>query len=582
MRLSSLKEIESSKIHIDVFKGYNHNLRIADGEFFDMYNLSSDNYPVISPRKIRGIFSYDGNPQAMIAKSEFCYIDGEDIVIGDKRIPMGFTSGDKQLVSMGAYIIVFPDKKYINTLDVEDRGDIDEVFESGGDVEFSLCRLDGSGYDGVVISPSAPENPQNLSHWLDTSVTPNTLKQWSSANDMWVNIPTTYIKIRSDGIGAKFSVNDGIKISGIKIESLKEMNDTATVIWGKGDDYIIVTGLLDKVASQTGIAVKREIPDMDFVVESENRLWGCKYGQVNGKMVNEIYASKLGDFKNWNCFMGISTDSYVASIGTDGDFTGAITFAGHPIFFKENWMHKVYGNYPSNYQINTTACRGVKKGSHKSLAIVNEVCYYQSRNSICFYDGSLPQECSYPLGNIQYGDGVACACGNKYYISMRDLSKGEWVMFVYDSSLGVWHKEDDTHVKDFCLFNGELYFIDIAKSERLTIKTMFGSGKVIDEERIKWMAETGVIGINFIEQKYVSKINIRTQLELNSVIRVFIEYDSSGEWELVYRVAGSKLQSFTIPVKPRRCDHIKIRLEGEGNAKIYSITKTIEGGSDEL
>ena len=67
---------------------------------------------------------------------------------------------------------------------------------------------------------------------------------------------------------------------------------------------------------------RRSVPEMDFVIESGNRLWGCKYGVVDGKAVNEIYASKLGDFKNWNCYAGRSTDSYVATRGSDGPFTG--------------------------------------------------------------------------------------------------------------------------------------------------------------------------------------------------------------------------------------------------------------------
>ena len=32
---------------------------------------------------------------------------------------------------------------------------------------------------------------------------------------------------------------------------------------------------------------------MDYVVQSGNRLWGCKYGMADGRAVNEIYASKF-------------------------------------------------------------------------------------------------------------------------------------------------------------------------------------------------------------------------------------------------------------------------------------------------
>ena len=119
---------------------------------------------------------------------------------------------------------------------------------------------------------------------------------------------------------------------------------------------------------------------MDHITSAGNRLWGCRYGlSEDGRVVNELYACKLGDFRNWNCFMGISTDSYVVTVGTDGQFTGAITHLGSPLFFKETCMHKVYGN-SLPFGVQDTACRGVQKGCEKSLAIVNEVLYY-NRNS---------------------------------------------------------------------------------------------------------------------------------------------------------------------------------------------------------
>jgi hypothetical protein len=316
---------------------------------------------------------------------------------------------------------------------------------------------------------------------------------------------------------------------------------------------------------------------MDFIVESENRLWGCRYGEDNnGNIVNEIYASKLGDFKNWNCFMGISTDSYAATLGTDGQFTGAIAHLGYPIFFKENHMHKVYGNYPANYQINTLSCRGVQKGSHKSLAIVNERLYYKSRNAICVYDGSLPQEISYNFGSVKYSNAVACSHGNKYYISMQDDLTTEWWLFVYDTAKGLWHKEDNLRVNEFCSCRDELYFVDNSDKR---IKTMFGSG-ITDTKKIEWMAETGYLATDSPDKKYISRLNVRMSLKLNTNVFFYIQYDSSGEWEFLFRMAGTKLRSFTVPIKPRRCDHLRLRIVGEGEAQIYSIAKTIEQGSD--
>ena len=314
------------------------------------------------------------------------------------------------MVSMGAYVIIMPDKKYINTVDMNDFGDIEAFFESSTDVSFELSNMTGEVYSDTVISPDEPENPKNLDYWIDTSSVPHALKQYSESSGMWVSIATTYIKISATGIGKQFSQYDGVTISGIINEKLKDLNETM-VIWAKGDDYIVVVGLLDEVTTQTvaqgTVKVERRMPNLDYLIESGNRLWGCRYGEaVNGKFVNEIYACKLGDFRNWNCFMNISTDSYAASCGTDGAFTGAITFLGYPMFFKESCVHKVYGNYPANFQIQDTACRGVQSGCHGSLAIVNETLFYKARSGICAFDGSLPVEVSYALGNEVYSSAV--------------------------------------------------------------------------------------------------------------------------------------------------------------------------------
>ena len=577
MKFPKLREQESSRQLVDTFKGYNHNLRIGDGEFFDMKNMTSDYYPVLSPRNKRGVYASLNRPNGMISKDALCYVDGTKFVINEYPVDMGLNDEPKQLISMGAYVIIMPDKKWINTLDLTEYGNIEASYTSSSDVAFSLCTVDGADYENMTVSAEEPAGPENMALWIDTSSTPHTLKQYSSTSSMWVQIATTYVKISCTGIGKAFNQYDGVTISGIKAEALKDLN-ASTIIWAKGDDYIVVVGILDEVTRQTtaegAVKVERKMPSVDFITESENRLWGCKYGVAdNGEVVNEIYASKLGDFKNWNCFMGLSTDSYAASCGTDGQFTGAITHMGYPLFFKENCVHKVYGNYPANYQIQTTACRGVQKGCSKSLAIVNEVLYYKARSGICAYDGSLPVEASYALGNEAYSDAVGGAHGNKYYVSMKDVT-GTWNLFVYDTAKGMWHKEDDLHAEDFCSCRNELYAISGSK-----IITMLGSGDSSDSE-FDWMVQTGEIGISSPDMKYISRLNLRMSMDIGSEVRFYAQYDYCGVWEPLFSLRGANLRSFSLPIRPKRCDHMKLRIEGEGMVKIYSITKTIEQGSD--
>ena len=573
----------SSRNMVDVFKGYNHNLRIGKGEFFDMKNMTSDYYPILAPRGKRGVFAAPAAPSGLIAKDNLCYVDGTEFIINGYPVDMGLSTAaedcPKQLISMGAYVIILPDKKYINTADLTDFGNIEAKFTTSENVSFTLCKIDGSAYNAEFIQAEEPSDPQNMALWIDTSSTPHTLKQWSATSAIWVSIATTYIKISSTGIGAAFNQYDGVTISGITAEGLQDLNGTM-VVWDRADNYIVVVGIIDNVTTQTvadgKITVTRQMPNMDFVVESENRLWGCRYGvATNGEVVNEVYASKLGDFKNWNCFMGISTDSYAASVGTDGQFTGAITMPGYVLFFKENCIHKVYGNYPSNFQIQTTICRGVQRGCERSLAVVNEIIYYKARHAVCAYDGSLPTEISAPLGEKRYNNAVAGAHGNKYYISMED-TEGKYHLFVYDTAKGMWHKEDDLRADCFCSCREELYCIDHNSKK---IITMLGSGTK-DTGKVSWMAQTGIIGTDMPDMKYISRLIIRMSMEIGAKVRFLVQYDSMGGWEQIGVMSGTSLRSVSVPIKPRRCDHFRLRIEGTGDARIYSITQTVEQGSD--
>ena len=567
---------------VDEFKGYNHNLRIGDGEFFDMKNMTSDYYPVLSPRGKRGVYASGGSYTGLIAKDALCYVDGTKFVINEYKVEMGLNEEPKQLISMGAYVIIMPDRMWINTIDRK-FGSIDASYTSSSDVTFTLCTIDGAEYKDTFVGDAYPkgdedaEEPKNMALWIDTSSTPHVLKQYSATSAMWVSIATTYVKISCPGIGAAFNQYDGVTISGIKAEALQELN-ASTVIWDKDDDSIVVVGMLDAVTSQPAadgaITVERKMPQMEFVIESGNRLWGCHYGVANnGEVVNEIYCSKLGDFKNWNCFMGISTDSWVASCGTDGQFTGAITHMGYPLFFKENCFHKVYGNYPANFQIQTTACNGVQKGCEKSLAIVNTTLFYKAQNGVYAYDGSLPVSVSYALGNEAYGMAVGGAHGNKYFISMQD-SFGKDHLFVFDVAKSMWHLEDELLVDDFCSCRGEMYAISNGK-----IITMLGSGTP-DILPVEWMVETGEIGISSPDMKYISRITLRMSMDIGAEVGVYAQYDMNEGWEQVCSLVGNNLRSFSIPIRPKRCDHMRLRIEGTGAVKIYSITKTIEQGSE--
>ena len=67
-----------------------------------------------------------------------------------------------------------------------------------------------------------------------------------------------------------------------------------------------------------------------------------------------------------------------------------MNYQGYPTFFKETVLHRISVSGAGAHRVTDTPCRGVQKGSWRSLCVVNEVLYYKGRTEICAYDGSVP------------------------------------------------------------------------------------------------------------------------------------------------------------------------------------------------
>ena len=586
-----VKETKTYNLMTTEFGGYNHSLKPREGEFFDTENITTDYYPIASGRKKRGIVRRLNSPSGMTAKDSLIYADGADLYYNGKKVDGLVLSTEKEkcpkkFVSMGAYLCIFPDNLYLNTADMTDFGSMEMSWEAeeSTSVKYSICKGDGAEYGKTTVADEAPKDAENGDLWIDSSTDTHILKQYSKNMNMWVEIATVYVKIEAKGIGQRIEKGDGIRISGCKYsgeneyikKQIEALNSTFTVK-ERGDNHIVVTGLLDETYTQNGgVNVTRKVPKMDYVTECQNRLWGCYYGLEDGKTVNEIFCCKLGDFKNWEVYSGISTDSFKASCGTDGVWTGAVTYLGYPLFFKENYVHKVYISSGGAHQIVSMAIDGVQKGSDTSFAIVNDYLFYKSKTGINSFDGTQAVNISSDLGNEQYCDAVGGRLGEKYYVSMKDINE-KWHLFVYDVKRGLWIREDNTMALYFADIDNELYYIDGDSNELKTINGTEGK----EEDKFPWKIVFGDIGYEYFQKKYLSRFNIRMSLEEDGWAEIYTEYDSNGIWEKRGTINGTGIsRTFTLPIIPRRCDHIRIKIEGSGEFKLYSISKILEIGSD--
>lgn len=97
------------------FLGLNTGTVISENEFADMQNMSSDDFPAISTRKPRGkIIKNLTTPHGLFYKNGLAYVDGTELYYKDKKIA-DVTSTDKQIVGLGAFLVIFPDKIMYNT-----------------------------------------------------------------------------------------------------------------------------------------------------------------------------------------------------------------------------------------------------------------------------------------------------------------------------------------------------------------------------------------------------------------------------------------------------------------------------------
>lgn len=576
MRYPNLTAPKQQRETTATFGGYNAGLRIGSGEFSEMENMSSDAYPTLSPRKVRRHYVDTENVQGLIARDNLCYVDGSYFVMDGYRVDMGLSAREadcpKRLISMGAYVIIFPDKKYVNTVDLSDYGSLD-AHVTAENVSVTPSGIDGSDQTADYISATEPEAPTGGQLWLDTSESPAVLRRWSESAGLWADAGASYVCLRAPNIGKPFSAGDAVTISGA------ENLNGSTMVQSAGEDCLIITGLLPGSTVLPQVEIHRSVPEMDFVIESGNRLWGCRYGlSADGQVVNELYASALGDFKNWNRFQGLSTDSYRVSLGSDGRFTGAVTHLGYPLFFKSDCLHKIYGTEPASFRLQSTPCRGVEAGSERSLAIVGETLYYKSGSGVCAYDGSLPRDISPQLGKFSYSRAVAAALGSKYYIAMESENK-VGCLFVYDTARGLWHREDSFHPPEMCACRGVLYAISKGRNEIITLAG--GQGAPL-EEKVSWYAVTGAIGATQADCRYLDALQVRLSMDEGSRVHFYLRYDSRGAWEHAGSLMGTGLGSFSVPIRPRRCDHLHLKIAGTGNACIHAITRAMESGGEPL
>ena len=496
------------------FGGLNRRSSASDGEIIDMKNMSSDETPLIAPRKPRTIISQSVDNNGIYA------LDGLFEVIGTVAYYKGKNVGTvlnskKTISALGSKIVILPDKVYY-----------DVATDEFASIESTVLNQKVKFQDGEYAGADAKANTIY------------------SKDFVWKDY---------------FKVGDAVTITGAFLHT--QNNQTIVVREIEGDclRFYENSFTIGTTGDDETVTISRTMPDLDYICENDNRLFGCKG--------DTVYASKLGDVTNWNVFDGIASDSYAVDVGSPGDFTGCITYLGYPVFFKEDVIYKLYGSQPSNFQLMRSASLGVSPGDSKSLAVAGEILFYMSRVGIVAYSGATPSSVFLPFNDEKFTDSVAGSDGRKYYVSMKKTN-GQHILAVYDTVFNTWHIEDDTEALGFAYLDG-LYIMTPT-----SVLLVNGAGSETINSYVEFADET----LSTPNKKSVSKIAIRCTVFDEATLEVKISYDS-GEWQTVKTLPGNSKRSYYLPVIPHRCDHFRIRLEGSGRYIVHSITREYSYGS---
>ena len=299
---------------------------------------------------------------------------------------------------------------------------------------------------------------------------------------------------------------------------------------------------------------------MDYVFSHENRLWGCKG--------DTIYCSNLGNPKVWMDYDGTATGSWAVSVGSEGDFTGGVSYLGYAIFMKEERIYKVYGGKPSNFKALDSARSGVKRGCDRSFAIAGETLFYKARAGTVRYTGGYPYSVGDVLGEFEPESASAGSDGKKYYLSGADQN-GSGVMLCYDTRCKLWTKEDTIAATDFCYLDGVYFRVgnEIWREE-------CGDG-CTSEKTVESFVEFG----DFYESSPDKKILAAFQLVFSGSVTVKFQ-KNGGDWETIATLSAKEKTIKRVPMVNRRCDFWRLRIEGSGAWKIWEIAREYELGSD--
>lgn len=385
------------------------------------------------------------------------------------------------------------------------------------------------------------------------------------------------------------TVGGGLKIDGklldgngnlVVLDVAKEYSVSYELSNGKGEAYSAFGDSAHKIKLGSSETDESLSPEFQHITVWNSRLFGMKDSVVvcssAGTPFDWTLDSPESELDSYGLTIGGYDESHAwysttqANTKASGDVTAITSYDGHPVIFKDDYMHQIYGTY-NPFRIQDIVAVGCV--SARSICELDSVLYFASKDGIYRYSGGYPKRISDALNRPDYGSGVVCGgYDGVLYMYNPDISKN--LIYTHCPANGMWSAIKNPHGADevliFAVNDDGLYSVGADKKIFKYPKSNENGGTS------KWSFKTNCILNSSAEDKRIHSVSVVAQ---GDDINIKITSDSAYKGDLGNYVEIKKDSLYGIDklrALIRKSDSLFHRLKGsgEGSIRIHRIDVT--------
>jgi hypothetical protein len=295
----------------------------------------------------------------------------------------------------------------------------------------------------------------------------------------------------------------------------------------------------------------------------------------------DIYVSAAGSAMDFYTRPGLDGKG-AARIHTDteGDFTAVTVWQGYAVFFKEGRVCRLLGSRADSLTLQESTGVGIPAPLGDTLCEVGDALYYCAAGGVYRYRGQEPERVA-SFGGLGVTAGCGGTDGSAYYLSVQTSNGPRMSLYLPDE--GVWYPEDGTRAAAMLTYGG---FLCVQDGEgRLWMTSSDGRWPACPFDET---AQAGQIAssVTLTADRFgepagfrLTGVSIRATGAVGGTLRVWGTYTAGERTEtclLATYAGGFSDRLLRVPLIPRLCDGVTLRLDMTGDWVLHAVTRVYE------